>query len=113
MKVLSILVGDSHSLTSEESAAKDYLDLEGLSFTSVFGLIKKLNSSSLEERLILANFAGVFSDEATPDPIPNSEVKPASGDGSAAVTLWESSTMPAFFYITRLGNQSGFFMPKF
>lgn len=42
-------------------------------------------------------FAGVFSDGATPDPIPNSEVKPVSGDGSAAVTLWESSTMPAFF----------------
>jgi len=42
-------------------------------------------------------FAGVFSDGATPDPIPNSEVKPVSGDGSAVVTLWESSTMPAFF----------------
>ena len=45
-----------------------------------------------------AKFAGVFSGGATPDPIPNSEVKPASGDGSAVVTLWESSTMPAFFY---------------
>ncbi len=41
-------------------------------------------------------FAGVFSDGATPDPIPNSEVKPVSGDGSAVVTLWESSTMPAY-----------------
>ena len=38
---------------------------------------------------------GVDSDGATPDPIPNSEVKPVSGDGSAGETLWESSTMPA------------------
>ncbi len=42
-------------------------------------------------------FAGVYSGEVTPDPISNSEVKLACGDGSAAVTLWESSTMPAFF----------------
>ncbi len=43
------------------------------------------------------SFAGVYSGGVTPDPIPNSEVKPASGDGSAVVRLWESSTMPAFF----------------
>jgi hypothetical protein len=46
----------------------------------------------------LLKFAGVYSGGVTPDPIPNSEVKPASGDGSAAVTLWESSTMPAFYF---------------
>ncbi len=45
----------------------------------------------------VSKFAGVYSGGDTPDPIPNSEVKPACGDGSAAVTLWESSTMPAFF----------------
>jgi hypothetical protein len=43
-------------------------------------------------------FAGVDSGGATPDPIPNSEVKPASGDGIARVTVWESSTMPALFF---------------
>jgi len=43
-------------------------------------------------------FAGIYSDGATPDPIPNSEVKPVSGDGSAVVTLWESSTTPAFLF---------------
>ena len=46
--------------------------------------------------LILA-FAGVFSRGATPDPIPNSEVKPSCGDGIARVTVWESSTAPASF----------------
>lgn len=42
-------------------------------------------------------FAGVDSGGDTPDPIPNSEVKPASGDGSAGEALWESSAMPALF----------------
>jgi hypothetical protein len=49
------------------------------------------------------SFAGVFSSGATPVPIPNTEVKPASGDGIAGLTLWESSTMPALF-LTRSGN---------
>lgn len=39
-------------------------------------------------------FVGVYSGGETPDPIPNSEVKPVSGDGIAGETLWESSTMP-------------------
>jgi hypothetical protein len=43
-------------------------------------------------------FAGVFSSGATPVPIPNTEVKPASGDGIAGLTLWESSTTPASFF---------------
>ena len=44
----------------------------------------------------LKQFAGISSGGGTPDPIPNSEVKPTSGNGIAEVTLWESSTMPAF-----------------
>jgi hypothetical protein len=44
--------------------------------------------------------AGVFSGGVTPDPIPNSEVKPACGDGIALVTVWESSTTPASFLWT-------------
>gem|GEM_PF-2635506 len=43
-------------------------------------------------------FAGVFSSEATPVPIPNTEVKLACGDGIAGLSLWESSTTPALFY---------------
>ena len=40
-------------------------------------------------------FVGVYSEEVTPDPIPNSEVKLLSGNGTARVTVCESSTMPA------------------
>lgn len=58
-------------------------------------------------------FAGVYSDGATPDPIPNSEVKPVSGDGSAVVTLWESSTMPAFLFVSPIRKLIGlFFWPE-
>ena len=30
----------------------------------------------------------------TPDPIPNSEVKPVRADGTAGAALWESRTLP-------------------
>jgi hypothetical protein len=61
------------------------------------GFVKSSIANAASEIFTKTRFAGVFSGGATPDPIPNSEVKPASGDGSAVVTLWESSTMPAFF----------------
>ena len=47
------------------------------------------------------NLAGDNSEEATPDPIPNSEVKLFSVDGTAWVTMWESRSSPAFFYFIR------------
>ena len=58
-------------------------------------------------------FAGVYSRGATPDPIPNSEVKSSCGDGIALVTMWESSTTPALFYLNP-GYESnpGFFVSK-
>ena len=37
----------------------------------------------------------------TPLPIPNREVKPASADGTAGETLWESRSSPIFFAIFR------------
>ena len=43
------------------------------------------------------SLAGDNSEEATPDPIPNSEVKLFCVDGTAWVTAWESRTSPAFF----------------
>ena len=46
---------------------------------------------------LLHNLAGDNSEEATPDPIPNSEVKLFCVDGTAWVTTWESRTSPAFF----------------
>ena len=47
------------------------------------------------------NLAGDNSEEATPDPIPNSEVKLFCVDGTAWVTMWESRSLPAFFVFAR------------
>ena len=41
-------------------------------------------------------FLGGHSSEVTPDPIPNSEVKLTSADGTAGETLWESRSPPRF-----------------
>ena len=51
--------------------------------------------------LLFASFnnrAGDNSKEATPDPIPNSVVKLFRVDGTAWVTVWESRSLPAFFF---------------
>jgi hypothetical protein len=53
-------------------------------------------------------FAGVYSDGDTPDPIPNSEVKPVSGDGTARAALWKSSTMPALCPLEKSNGRSFF-----
>ena len=39
-------------------------------------------------------FSGGYGREATPDPIPNSEVKLVGADGTAGGILWESRTSP-------------------
>jgi hypothetical protein len=38
---------------------------------------------------------------ATPVPIPNTEVKPSSADGTALVTVWESRSLPEAFLLYR------------
>ena len=42
---------------------------------------------------------GGYSGGETPDPIPNSEVKPSSADGTARETEWESRSLPGFLYL--------------
>ena len=41
-------------------------------------------------------FSGGDFEEATPDPIPNSEVKLFGADGTAREAVWESRTPPGF-----------------
>src|SRR3954462_14135007 len=47
----------------------------------------------------------------TPDPIPNSEVKPSRADGTAGETLWESRMLPEFFWAHQFVG-GPFFLPK-
>ena len=51
----------------------------------------------IHKLLAFFSLAGDISEEATPDPIPNSEVKLFSVDGTAWVTVWESRSLPAFY----------------
>ncbi len=41
---------------------------------------------------------GDNSERDTPVPIPNTEVKPLSANGTARGTAWESRSLPGFFY---------------
>jgi hypothetical protein len=50
-----------------------------------------INNNYPDEKII---FLGGYSREETPVPIPNTEVKLSSADGTAWVTVWESKTLP-------------------
>ena len=43
-------------------------------------------------------FSGDHCGGVTPDPIPNSEVKPSRADGTAWATVWESRSLPEIFH---------------
>ena len=46
-------------------------------------------------------YSGVNVEGVTPLPIPNREVKPLGADGTIWVTVWESRTMPGFYFQSR------------
>ena len=52
---------------------------------------------TLKERQSNPKVSGGDIDEATPDPIPNSEVKLVGANGTAREAVWESRTLPGFF----------------
>ena len=54
---------------------------------------------------------GGHSGEVPPVPIPNTEVKLSSADGTARATVWESRSLPIFLYNGKPGYLivSGFF----
>ena len=61
-------------------------------------------------------FLGDHGEGETPVPIPNTEVKPFSADGTAWATVWESRTLPRLkFALAKAGHESlpetaGFFL---
>src|SRR5207244_9043670 len=48
-----------------------------------------------------AKFAGGHRIRVTPVPIPNTEVKPDTADGTVWETVWESRSLPALFLEAR------------
>src|SRR5262249_54236500 len=59
-----------------------------------------------------SHFAGGHRSRVTPVPIPNTEVKPATADGTARETVWESRSLPALLLRRSpiVHGQSGFFV---
>ena len=53
--------------------------------------------------------SGLDSERATPVPIPNTEVKPFSADGTARAAVWESRTRPGFYSKRRQQMLAAFF----
>src|SRR5207342_2851463 len=52
----------------------------------------------------MSKFPGGHRGRVTPVPIPNTEVKPATADGTACEGAWESRSLPGLFY-QRLEDQ--------
>ncbi len=48
-----------------------------------------------------SKFPGGHRGRVTPVPIPNTEVKPATADGTACVGVWESRSLPGLFFNAR------------
>ena len=56
------------------------------------------------------DFSGGDRRGETPVPIPNTEVKPSTGDGTIRAVLWESSKLPGFFIKKPHVKTWGFFI---
>ena len=54
-------------------------------------------------------FPGGHRRGVTPVPIPNTEVKPSTADGTAWVTAWESRSLPGLFLLRPDAKASGLF----
>ncbi len=66
-------------------------------------------AAAAEEEMKQSRHSGGSFGGATPVPIPNTEVKPASADGTARVTVWESRSPPDNIR-ARLRNSDGLFL---
>ena len=57
--------------------------------------------------------SGGYSKEATPVPIPNTEVKLFNANGTAWSSVWESRTLPELYLKAPCILQGAFFLPEF
>src|SRR3989475_12320773 len=85
----------------------------GSSLTDCLGLTHRRSRMRAEVRPQADKFAGGHRSRVTPVPIPNTEFKPATADGTARETVWESRSLPAFIRTTssmRRVHASGFLL---
>ena len=67
----------------------------------------RLESRDPHRRTPGSKFAGGHRIRVPPVPIPNTEVKPDTADGTARETVWESRSLPALFLRPSVINRSG------
>ena len=68
-------------------------------FAQLYSAKRTLQAASIQIVINNIQFFGGDSEEATPVPIPNTEVKLFSADGTAREAVWESRTPPKIFQI--------------
>src|SRR5215470_9640122 len=73
----------------------------------------RLRVAPRDEEPQAAKFAGGHRIRVTPVPIPNTEVKPDTADGTVWETVWESRSLPALFRRSKSpidASRSGFLL---
>ena len=70
-------------------------------FLKAYHPFNVMSKGAMEPPLSWLIFPGGHSGEETPVPIPNTEVKLPSADGTALATGWESRALPGFFIYPR------------
>jgi hypothetical protein len=68
-------------------------------------------NSTVALRAMVDKFPGGHRREVTPVPIPNTEVKLSTADGTAWATAWESRSLPGLFVARRLNKRRAFLLP--
>ena len=91
-------ISSSQSVQDERARTRDW-DCELAPPSKGVGR-ETLSSATKDAKRTLSNpkVSGGDIDEATPDPIPNSEVKLVGADGTAREAVWESRTLPGLFH---------------
>ena len=76
-------------------------------------VIAPLVSGAAKRETPGTKYAGGHRIRVTPVPIPNTEVKPDTADGTVWETVWESRSLPALFLEARsLKNDRAFFVDR-
>src|ERR1022692_1078630 len=89
--VLSLAVLNPERLTIRFTRSITLRVFQGISETHT---VTKQTCKTKPYSDFLYKLLGDSSEGVTPVPIPNTEVKPLSPDGTALVTVWESRTLP-------------------
>ena len=87
-----------------------HLRAQALRWTRRTWLVPRSSHRERRRRTPGSKFAGGHRIRDPPVPIPNTEVKPDTADGTAWETVWESRSLPALILKPAVRNRSGLFV---